>query len=431
MSENTWTSRYTPDQLKALLIEQEATFWRFNLGISREQMVSLEKTRSVPHAVIISGLRRVGKSTLLAQLAHRLGRDQYYYLNFEDERLQGFSSQDMNSVYERLVELFGERRIFVLDEIQNVSGWEHFVRRFMDMGFKFYITGSNASLLSQELGTRLTGRYIPIELFPFSFREFLLFRQVGLPDLDRPTTTSLAFLQAQLNRYLELGGIPQALQYPDLRLHQWLYDDILYRDIVARYHVSEIRALKELAFLLLSNPAGLVSFNKLKATLRLGSVNTVKNFVEYLQSSWLLFSANVYDYSIKRQQIAPKKVFGIDTGLIRSVGFSFSADRGKLWENLVYLALRRETDQIYYFQSSGGYEVDFYLPKRQQLIQVCLDLAIPQTREREVRALREGMKSLKVSTGLILTGANEEPIHEEGQVIEIRSLANWLLTSSS
>jgi hypothetical protein len=428
MNEINWLTRYTADQLKALLLEQEATFWSCDLGIPREQLVVLEKAHSLPHAVIISGLRRVGKSTILAQMAHRLGHDQFYYLNFEDERFLGFAPQDMNTVYERLVELFGERRTFVLDEIQNVPGWEHFVRRFMDMGFKFYITGSNASLLSEELGTRLTGRYIPIELFPFSFSEFLRLRQFTLPDLGRLTTADLATLQAQLNSYLDLGGIPQALQYPDLGLHQLLYDDILYRDIVARYHVSEIRALKELAYLLFSNPAGLVSFNKLKESLKLGSVNTVKNFVEYLEAGWLLFTTNVYDYSIKRQQIAPKKVFGIDTGLVRSVGFSFSANRGKLWENLVFLALRRETDQIYYLRSPSGYEVDFYLPKRRQLIQVCLDLSIPQTREREVRALQEGMNHLQISSGLILTGANEEPFQEDGRFIEIRSLAQWLLT---
>ena len=132
----------------------------------------MEQAADLPHAVIVSGLRRVGKSTLLVQAAHKLGKDKFYYINFEDDRFLGFEAQDANYLYQILVELFGERKIFILDEVQNIPEWERFVRRFMDMGFKFYITGSNASLLSRELGTRLTGRYVPIELFPFSFKEF-------------------------------------------------------------------------------------------------------------------------------------------------------------------------------------------------------------------------------------------------------------------
>ena len=151
-------------------------------------MTELDRAAPLPHAVIISGLRRAGKSTLLAQLARRLGKDKFYYVNFEDERFLGFAADDANDLYGLLVELFGERGIFVVDEIQNVPGWERFVRRFMEMGLKFYITGSNASLLSRELGTRLTGRYVPLELFPFSFAEFLRFRDYPVPDLSRQTT---------------------------------------------------------------------------------------------------------------------------------------------------------------------------------------------------------------------------------------------------
>jgi len=145
--------------------------------------------------VIISGLRRVGKSTLLAQLAHRLGKDQFHYVNFEDDRFLGFQAEDANDLYQALLELFGERRVFLIDEVQNIAGWEHFVRRFMDMGIKFYITGSNASLLSRELGTRLTGRYVPVELFPFSFVEFLHFKGYAISDLSRLATADIARLQ--------------------------------------------------------------------------------------------------------------------------------------------------------------------------------------------------------------------------------------------
>ncbi len=186
MKENKWISRWSSDEIKAMLIEQHQFFWQRDTGIERVQLEELERAASLPHAVIISGLRRVGKSTLLAQLAHRLGRDSLYYVNFEDDRFLGFQAEDANDLYQALVELFGERNIFVIDEVQNVPGWEHFVRRLMDMEMKFYITGSNASLLSRELGTRLTGRYVPVELFPFSFIEFLHFRGYTIPELSTP-----------------------------------------------------------------------------------------------------------------------------------------------------------------------------------------------------------------------------------------------------
>ena len=221
-----------------MLLEQSNAFWRRDTGIERTQLAELERAIPLPHAVVISGLRRAGKSTLLAQLAHRLGEDKFYYVNFEDERFLGFEAGDANDLFGLLVELFGERGVFVVDEVQNVDGWEHFVRRFMEMGLKFFITCSNASLLSRELGSRLTGRYVPIELFPFSFVEFLRFRGYAMPDLARLTTVDTARLQGYLGEYLRLGGIPEPLKYPELPLARTLYDDVLYRDIAARHRIA-------------------------------------------------------------------------------------------------------------------------------------------------------------------------------------------------
>ena len=429
MNENNWKSRWSKDQVKAMLLEQRQAFWQREPGIEREQLAEIERAAHLPHAVIISGLRRVGKSTLLAQFAHRLGEERFYYVNFEDDRFLGFQAEDANDLYQALLELFGERRVFIIDEVQNVTGWEHFVRRFMEMGIKFYITGSNASLLSQELGTRLTGRYVPVELFPFSFAEFLHFRGYAALDLARLTTTERARLQRYLDEYLRLGGIPEPLKYPELPLLRTLYDDVLYRDIATRYRIAEARTLKELAFYLMSNPTRQISFNKLKEQFRLGSVNTIKNYIEYLENSWLIFTLNVYDYSVKRQQIAAKKVYPIDTGLANAVGFAFTANTGKLLENLAFLALRRQTSEIYYYTTPAGYEVDFYLPESRQLIQVAQTLDNPATRERELRAMVDAMHALNLSSGLILTDANAEAVTENGFPIAIRSLAEWLLQS--
>ena len=177
-------------------------------------------------------------------------------------------------------------------------------------------------------------------------------------------------MQQYLDEYLRLGGIPDALKYPDMSLLRTLYDGVLYRDIATRYHIEEVRALKELAFYLMSNPVSQISFNKLKEQFRLGSVNTIKNYIEYLENSWLIFTMNVYDYSVKRQQIAAKKVFPIDTGLANAIGFSFSANTGKLLEAVVFLALRRKTSEVFYYTTPAGFEVDFFLPESRQLIQL-------------------------------------------------------------
>jgi len=427
MNENYWTSRWSKDQIKSMLLEQFDAFWERDTGTERTQLAEIERAVKLPHAVIISGLRRVGKSTLLAQMAHKLGRDSFYYINFEDDRFLGFQPDDANHLYQTLVESFGERKIFVIDEVQNISGWEHFVRRFMDMDFKFYITGSNASLLSRELGTRLTGRYVPIELFPFSFSEFIQFRKEDLPDLGRMTTVEKVRLKNILGAYLQAGGIPDALKYPELPLLRTLYDDVLYRDIATRYRLEAVTTLKELAFYLMSNPSGTVSFNKLKDQFRLGSVNTIKSYIDYMENSWLVFTLNLYDFSVKRQQIAPKKVYCIDTGLSNAIGFGFSPNTGKLLENLVFLELRRQTKEIYYYATPGGFEVDFYLPEKRQLIQVAHHLENAATREREIRALSDALTGVKAESALILSDANEDGFELGGVRVEICSVAEWLL----
>lgn len=427
MNENSWKSRWSKEQIKTMLLEQFDAFWGRKTGIERAQLAEIERATQIPHAVIVSGLRRVGKSTLLAQMAHKLGSESFYYVNFEDDRFLGFQPDDADQLYRVLIETFGERKIFVVDEVQNIPGWEHFVRRFMDMDFKFYITGSNASLLSRELGTRLTGRYVPIELFPFSFREFLQFKKETFPDLQRMTTVEKARLNNLLEAYLQVGGIPDALKYPELPLLRTLYDDVLYRDIATRYRLEAVTALKELAFYLMSNPSSMVSFNKLKDQFRLGSVNTIKSYIDYMENSWLVFTLTLYDFSVKRQQIAPKKVYCIDTGLSSTIGFGFSPNTGKLLENLVFLALRRQTKEIYYYATPGGYEVDFYLPEKRQLIQVARNMENPTTREREIRALSDALKGVKVESALILSDANENEFLLDGIKVETRSVAEWLL----
>jgi len=427
MNEIPWKTRWSADEIKSLLVEQFENFEKADPGTPREILNDIQKAARLPHAVIISGLRRVGKSTLLCQIAHMLGKQSFYYLNFEDDRFINFGAEDINDLFQIMAEVYGERRIFLIDEIQNIPGWEHFVRRFMEQGYKFYITGSNASLLSRELGSRLTGRYIPMELFPFSFKEYLLFKGKPLPDLDHQKTLDKARINALLGEFLLAGGIPDALKYPELPLLRSLYEDVLYRDIAARYHLEAVTALRELAYYFLSNPAGKVAYNKLKTQFGLGSVNTISSYIEYLQNSWLIFTVNLYAYSLKSQQLAPKKIYCIDTGMSREVGFHFSPDTGKLYENLAYLALRRQTGQIHYLTTPNGYEVDFYLPEQRRCIQVAQHLDNPAVRERELRALEDAMKTMPVESALILANTNHDDIKVGNNTVQVKSMAEWLV----
>lgn len=419
------------DGIRTLLIEQREEILSKDLGIEREKLTEVAKYSNTPFPVVISGLRRAGKSTLLAQIAHKFYlNNEYFYVNFEDERFLNFNVSDFTKLYELLIELFGNQKIFMLDEIQNIAGWEIFVNRMIRSGYKFYITGSNASLLSKELGTKLTGRYVPVELFPFSFQEYLQFKKIGLPDITRLSTVQKGKLKKDLSDYIKKGGIPEALQYPQLPIHKTLYDSIIDRDIGARFKLADTKPLRELTFYLLSNISSMVSFNKLKELLQLGSVNTISSYIEYLESSWLLFVLNRYAYSVKKQQIANKKVYCIDTGLTKSVAFSFSEDRGKFLENIVFLKLRRLYNQkkdIYYYKTETDKEVDFYLPNKKTFIQVSQSIAEDKTYEREVQALLDATKEVKESTAIIITENEKDKLKVEGKVITVLPIYEWLL----
>ena len=417
------------ERLSSVLREQYETFSNIDLGTPREILPEINAGLASPKIMVITGLRRVGKSTLLAQIAQTQLSDNFFFVNFEDERLLSFTADQFDHLHEALIGLFGERKIFLFDEIQNVPEWERFVRRLHDQGYQFIITGSNSSLLGQELGTKLTGRSLRYELFPFSFTEYIMFHRVELPKTSTLTTSERGALLKHSREYLVNGGIPDALKYPQLDILKTLYDDVLYRDIAARYRIDNVKSLQELAFYLVSNPASEISFNKLKTNLKLGSVNTVKKYISYLENAWLFFTINKYAYSVKEQQIAAKKIYSIDTGMLNSVGFSFSKNIGKIMENLVFLQLRRHHQDIFYYKTNQNHEVDFYIPSQQLAIQVCQELSDEETRLRELRSLIELSEEKKENNLLqIVTLADRETITIEGSSIEVLPLYDWLLT---
>lgn len=417
------------ERLSSVLREQHEAFSDLDLGTPREILPDVLAGLASPKIIVITGLRRVGKSTLLAQIAQTHLSEDYFFVNFEDERLLNFSADQFDRLHEALIGLYGDRKIFLFDEIQNVPEWERFVRRLHDQGYQFIITGSNSSLLGQELGTKLTGRSLRYELFPFSFKEYLQFNGVEPPVTTTLTTRERGALLKYSRDYLVQGGIPDALKYPALNILKTLYDDVLFRDIAARYRIDNVKSLQELAFYLVSNPTSEISFNKLKTNLKLGSVNTVKKYIGYLENAWLFFTVNKYAHSVKEQQIAAKKIYSIDTGMLNSVGFSFSENIGKLMENLVFLHLRRQHQDIYYFKTKQNHEVDFFIPSQQLAIQVSQGLSDEETRQRELRSLLELSEEKKEQNRLqVITLADRDTITTKGLTVDVVPLYEWLLS---
>ncbi len=411
--------------LKEIILQQKREFERKEDFVRRDILDKIEDYLKMPHAIVISGLRRSGKSTLLKEIKNNFYKNEIvYYFNFEDEHLVNFNVEDFNLLYETFVELFGKHKIFFFDEIQNIKGWELFVRKMYDRGFKFILTGSNSSMLSRELGSRLTGRYISIELQPFSFKEFLSFKNIKVP--KHILTEDRALIKNAFNNYLKNGGIPEYLIYNNNELLKTLYENILYRDILVRYGLNNEKSLKELALYLFSNYGTEISYNKLKAMLNVGSLNTVKNYVHYLENSYLIFTIPKYEYSIKKQIYSPKKIYVIDNSLIDLISFGFSQNIGKILENLVFIELKRRNNEVYYHKDK--HECDFIITENRNIltaIQVTLNLK--NNKEREYNGLLEALDAYKLNTGLILTENEDYEEIVQNKKIVVKSIWKWLL----
>jgi predicted AAA+ superfamily ATPase len=397
------------ETLRQIVVEQKTDLEFFEYGTEREGLGSIPL--ELPHAVIISGIRRSGKSTLLHQILKKLPN--YYYLNFEDTRLINFESGDFEKLDEVFHTEYGPSEFYLLDEIQNVKGWENFVRSRLDRHKHLFITGSNASMLSKELGTRLTGRHINVELFPFSFGEALLFRkEIASPD--------------SFEWYFKQGGFPDFIKYGRPEILRELFTDILQRDIISRHKIRETKALHELALYLLSNVGKEFSYNSLKKMFQFGSVNTPISFVSYLEDSYLLFTIPKFDYSLKKQMINEKKVYSIDNGLSNANSVSFSSNKGRMLENFVFITLRRSHKNIYYFRENG--ECDFLIKEDSRIIiaiQVAYELN-EDNKKREIEGLLEAMRKFELREGFILTYNQEDEIDIEDKRIIIKPVWKWI-----
>jgi len=410
------------DLLKEVILEQKET--ATELYVDRHFP---EKLRQCKEIIIISGIRRCGKSVLLQQI-RSANKEHDYYINFDDERLIHFKAENFRILHEVFIEQFGEQHTFYFDEIQNIPEWERFVRRLYDAGNKVYLTGSNASLLSRELGTRLTGRHIPFELYPFSFNEYLSFRGVKYHPDDALTTKGRALLSKNFNQYLTEGGFPQFLKNADTDYLKTLYENILYRDVMVRNNLSNEREIIELVTFLASNTAKLSSNNSLTAATGIKSPTTIKNYISYLANTYLLFQINKFDYSLKKQIQNPKKTYFIDNALASRLAFGFSDNTGRYLENLVFIELKRRKKTVYYH--SDKHECDFLIRQSNTIteaIQVLHDISDPNTLSREMNGLEEAMEQYKLSSGLIITSGDDKTIQRDKKSIRVIPAWKWLL----
>jgi predicted AAA+ superfamily ATPase len=420
--------------LKRIILDQhEDQSWpsQYIQRTADQKLKTLSQNQEV---IVVTGLRRCGKSVLLENFRRSCGSENDYYFNFEDERLVNFSIEDFEVLHQTFISLYGIQKTFYLDEIQNILGWELFIRRLYNRGCKIYITGSNANLFSEELGTRLTGRYIELKIYPISFSEFSQY-QIPLEQKDF-STTGIGNLKKVFFEYLECGGIPAYIENKNTDYLISLYESILYRDIVVRYKIANPQALRKLLFFLASNYGKEISYSKLLGMINnngkiVKSLTTISDYCGHIENSFLCFFVNRYDDSLKTQQKSPKKVYFIDHVLAKIVGFRTSEDRGQTLENLVFLELKRRGYDIYYHKENK--ECDFIVRKgvkTMQAIQVCTEIYDPSTKRREILGLTEAMDRFNLLDGLIIT-ENEEytetiKIENKKYNISVEPIWKWL-----
>lgn len=425
----------SPELLKRIILDQREDQRWPKMYIKRTVEENLARLARNEEIIVLSGIRRCGKSLLLENLRRTNKEGNDYYFNFEDERLVNFTIEDFEILHQTFISLYRVQKNFYLDEIQNIPGWELFVRRLYNQGCKIYITGSNANLFSEELGTRLTGRYISLNVYPISFAEFSQYSiPLGQEDLS---TEDIGQLRADYSSYLEVGGIPAYIQNKEPEYLNSLYESILYRDIITRYKIGNPAALKKLLFFLASNCGKEVTLTKLLGMINnngkiIKSNTTISDYCSYIENSFLCFFVNRYDDNLKAQQQAPRKIYFIDHVLAKMLGFRVSEDRGRVLENIVFLELKRRGYEVFYYNDTK--ECDFIVRKgssTQHAIQVCLELHDLST-GREESGLIEAMDKFSLSEGLIIT-ENEEGkkiVEKKGKKyhIVIKPIWKWLRT---
>lgn len=417
---------YMKDLLKQIILEQQEILYAPNKRYVQRYIA--DEWLQTSEILIISGIRRCGKSVLMQQMRDRLVEKDFFF-NFDDERLANFKLDDFQKLQECFVELFGEQHTYYFDEIQNIEGWERFVRRLYNAGNKIIITGSNARMLSRELGTHLTGRYIQVEIYPFSFQEYLAMNEIPVNAKTLYTTTGRATMVKSFVKYMECGGFPKFLQDGSVSYLTSLYESIIYRDILTRNGLTNEKEMLEMMFYLASNATKRVTYSSLGKVVGIQHPDTIKNYLEYIQQTYLISQLFRYDPSVKKQMMSPKKIYFVDNAIIKRIGFNATENNGVFLENLVFIELKRRGWDVYYYADKK--ECDFIVRKGLHIsdaYQVTLKMDSPQTREREIAGVREAMQAYSLSKGYILTFEGKETINfDDGTIVEVVPVWEWIL----
>jgi len=433
----------TKDEIIEIL--HDWNLWRkdLNVGIPRpEYQDRVNRFLKTNLVLTITGPRRAGKSVIMRQTATALTekgveKANILIVNLEDPR---FTEQDvrlLTHIYETYLSYLNPKgQIYVLlDEVQGIEKWEKWVGSMHELGkAKLIVSGSNAKLLSRELGTLLTGRHLDITVFTLSFREFLEFNKLIIRDkLD--VIANRIEISGLLNRYLEFGAFPEvALSEEKKELLLNYFEDLVNKDVLRRFQIRKTLELRALIKFYLSNTATLTTFTSLERFLKI-SASTIEKFSGYLEQAYLVFFLKRFSFKVREQEKSPRKVYAVDTGLSNVAGFRFSAKAGRLAENAVFLELKRRQAfrpemELYYWKDIHHREVDFVIKEGmavRQLIQVCWNMEDMKTRDRETRSLLKAMAELKTDEALIITEDEEAVQETEGRTIKVIPLWKWLL----
>ncbi|MCD4790799.1 MAG: ATP-binding protein [Bacteroidales bacterium] len=390
-----------PEKIKEIL-----TTWENDIintkTFPREIYPVLEESMTDQLPVVLCGVRRCGKTYLMYMLFKEF--EQGCYINFEDERLMGLTASDLEEIYMAYIGMKSPKRpLMFLDEVQNVEGWEKFVSRLYAK-VKFVISGSNATLLSSEYATALTGRHIPYQVFPLSFSEYL--KATGNHTLNRLITEQRAKLSDLLNDYFDYGGFPQASLEKNIELIKSTFNSILFRDIIRRFGVKNALSLETLARYLAVNPGKLFSYRRLSSLVNISHEDTVKNYISYMEKAYLFSTVLKFDYSIRKQYANQKKIYTVDTSFSKYAGHLFSDETGRLLETVVFNELKRRGFDVYYWRNEQGKEVDFVSCRQLvpvQLIQVSVRITDEQQLAREISPLLIASEILNIKNILLIT----------------------------
>ena len=394
--------------------------------INRQTRYNTSLLLSSPLIKLITGPRRAGKSIFALMM---LKEKRFAYLNFDDMKL--LSRWDEDIVMSALEQVYPQYEYLLLDEIQNLKGWDLWVAKLYRRGINLVITGSNAKMLSSEMVTVLTGRYIEMEILPFALSEALSFKEMAI---NKSASNPQAQAQILYEEYLRLGGFPETLKAREITQSylQSLFTAIITKDVAQRHNVRKVTELFNLANYLLTNFCNPFTTLKLSEDLGMGSENTVKKFCTYLHEPYLFYYLPRYNAKLKAMMKAPRKVYVVDNGFVLGAAFNLSENLGRLLENNVFVELRRrgynEDTTLFYYRSRNEKEVDFVTrkgPRVEQLIQVCYDISNPRTMKRELSALMECAEELHCTNLLLITFNEENCITQNNLTIQILPFLKW------